>query len=504
VPFVSHGWLRLLPVLGCVVLGVVLAGCTTAPVPPASGDDGTEMVIAVAAEPAVLHPLAGYAPFGAAKVYQGLVERTRSGAVRPALATEAPRPAADGRSWTVRLRPGVSFSDGSPFDAADVAATYTALLDPAYAAPVRSRFAMLAKAVAVDVETVRFDLSRPNPTFDQLLTLGIVPSTALEQRRPVTEATDSAPVGTGPYRLTEWRRGDRAVFEVNRSYSGDTPRVAKLTVEFIADESVRAARMRAGTLDGTVLPVAVAAGFDDVAGVDVSTHTAADLRAVRFGPADPVTADQAVRTALNLAVDRAAVVADALGGHGRAADTPMPDALAEFVEPGGGFAPNPALAAQLLQKAGWLLGADGVRTGPAGRAAFTLGHPREDSTAGALARKFAEQAAAVGVEVTVRPTDPAVPVPATQAELVAFGEPFDPAGTGLAAEPATTDPAERASVYRAGQRAYLAAPSMVVLAAVDHGYVLRRSWNGYLPVTDAADAGLAWGAWWNVDTWTPR
>src|SRR5262245_17417265 len=101
------------------------------------------MVIAVADEPADLSPLAGYAEHGSAKLYDGLVEYQANRSLRPALATDLPEPAGDGLSWTVSLRSGVTFSDGSPFEAQDVVATYRALLDPARKSPVRQRFSML-------------------------------------------------------------------------------------------------------------------------------------------------------------------------------------------------------------------------------------------------------------------------------------------------------------------------------------------------------------------------
>jgi peptide/nickel transport system substrate-binding protein len=68
----------------------------------------------------------------------------------------------------------------------------------------------------------------------------------------------------------------------------------------------------------------------------------------------------------------------------------------------------------------------------------------------------------------------------------------------------TTDPAQRAVAYRQFQRAYVADPGMVFLAFVDHTYVVKANWTGYQPVVDSHGAGLTWGPWWNLPTWTPR
>lgn len=505
--------LRLLAPL--VAVALVGAACTGDPTPPASGDpDGTSLVIAVAEEPAGLDPLAGYAEHGAAKIFDGLVEHRSDLALRPALAVELPEPAPDGLSWTVRLRPGVTFSDGTPFEAQDVVATYRALLDPARSSPLRQRFSMLRNVTAVDPGTVRFELAAPYAPFPELLVLGIISSESVG-----TEA----PVGTGPYRLENWERGVRMVLAANDSYHDGPPAIEKVTVEFIADDVARSRRLRDGKLDGAALPPALAREFSDTDGMRVVAHSTADVRAVVLPSADPVTADPDLRLALNYAVNRESMVDRALAGEGRVAYTPMPEVLAEFVEPGTGYDYDVARALDALAVSGWALGPAGVRTRNGTEAAFALRYPAGDSVAQALAEAFATDARAIGVRVTAEAADAATLT--TGAFVVSFGDPFDPdpalfpllhSGTalggydnetvdaGLVAGRTATDPAERATAYRKTQRAWLTAPGMVVLAAPNHMYVMRESWDGYEPVVDAAGTDFTWGAWWNLQDWRPR
>jgi peptide/nickel transport system substrate-binding protein len=505
--------LRLLVPLFAVAL---VGACTGDPAPPASGDPaGTSLVVAVADEPADLSPLAGYAEHGAAKLFDGLVEYQANLALRPALAIDLPKPAADGLSWTVQLRSDVTFADGSPFAADDVVATYRALLDPARKSPVRQRFSMLKGVAAVGVYTVRFDLSAPYEPFAELLVLGIVSSES------VATAT---PVGTGPYRLTSWQRGTRMVLAANKSYFDGPPKITTVTIEFIPDDDARAKRLRDGKLDGAALPPALAAGFEETDGVQVVAHSAADVRAVVLPAGDPVTGDPDLRLALNYAVNRQAMVAGALAGMGRVATTPMPGVLAEFVEPDADFPFDLTRAIDALATSGWLPGDAGVRTKNGRQAAFTLRYRAGDTVAGGLAEAFATDARAIGVQVTPEKTaDPAAL--ATGPSVVSFGDPFDPdqelfaalhSGTALGGYDnasvdaaldtgrTVTDPAERATAYRKLQRAWVTAPGMVVLAAPNHTYVMRQSWDGYQPVVDAAGAGFTWGAWWNLEDWTPR
>ena len=506
--------LRLLAPLLAVAL---VAACTGDPAPPASGDpDGTSLVISVAEEPASLSPLAGYAEHGAAKLFDGLVEFQDNLEPTPALAIDLPEPAPDGRSWTVRLRPDVTFADGSPFEAADVVATYRALLDPATKSPVRQRFSMLKSVTLVNTATVRFDLTAPYAPFPELLTLGIVSSESV--------ATPS-PVGTGPYKLDSWTKGARLVLAANQSYWDGAPAIKKVTVEFVPDDETRASMLRAGKLDGATLPPALANRFEETDGVLVAVHSAADVRGVVLPAGDPVTSDPDLRLALNHAVNREAMVNGALAGKGRVASTPMPAVLAEFIEPEAEFETDLTQALDILAASGWVPGATGVRAKNGVPAAFTVRYRTGDSVSAALAEAFAIDARAVGIQVTPEATnDPAAL--ATGPAIVSLGDPFDPdpvlyqsfhsgpsalggyadttADAALDTARAATDPAERATAYRKFQRAWVTAPGMVVLVTTNHTYVMRESWDGYQPVVDAASADGTWGAWWNLEDWTPR
>ncbi len=407
---------RIAPVLAAAAL--VASACTGDPAPPASGNpDGTSLVIAVADEPAELNPLAGYAENGAAKIFDGLVEHDADSSLRPALAADLPEPSSDGRTWTVKLRPGVTFTDGTPFEAQDVVATYRAMLAPARRSPVRQRFAMLKSVTAVDPSTVEFTLTAPYAPFPDLLVLGILPSESL------AAGSTPAPVGTGPYRLTDWRHGSRMVLEANKDYWDGPPAIKKVTIEFIPDDDTRADRLREGKLDGAALPPTLAAKFANTDGLRVVSHSAADVRAVVLPAGDPVTGDPAVRLALNNAVNRTRMVKDVLAGQGSAAFTPMPRVLAEFVEPEASFDHDITRALDRLESSGWVTGPDGVRVKGRTAARFTLRYVAGDTVSADLAEAFATNARSVGIRVDVEPVSAA---PKSGPMMVGFGDPFDP------------------------------------------------------------------------------
>jgi peptide/nickel transport system substrate-binding protein len=506
----------LLPV--CLLTAATLvAGCTGEPTPsrPGTVDDNTTITLADAAEPSTLNPVQGFAPYGGSRMYDGLVGYGADRALRPVLATGMPVVSADGRSWTVQLHERVKFADGSPLTAADVVAEYNAVLDPAAKSPLRPDFDMLAGVVAVDDLTVRFDLAFPFPTFPTRLVLGIIPRTA--------SPTDPRPPGTGAYAVTAWDKGKQLVLGLNKHYYGVTPKVVKVTVAFVPDDTTRADRMRNGDFDGIELPPEQAVAAAKLDGVKVITEDSADYRAVALPLSNPVTGDRAVRLALNFAVDRKELIGSALGGKGTPAYTPMPDSLPEFVDPQATYRFDRTAAGRILDQAGWVAGADGIRAKAGVRAAFTVGYPAGDLERKAIAQAFAGQLRAVGFDVTA-----AQDAGPDAARIVSGGNPFDPdlavrsvLRTGGADNPTgysdpavdaaldaahkATDPAARATAFRAAQRAYLGDPGLVTLAFVTHTYAVHDNWAGSVAIIEPAAHGpLAWGPWWNLETWTIR
>jgi peptide/nickel transport system substrate-binding protein len=522
-----------------LVVPAALVGCTAAPTLTASGStDSTALVLAVPAEPQNVHPLAGYGQHGAAKVFDGLLEHQADLSVRPALAAEMPTPSADGKSWTVKLRGDVRFHDGSKLDGKDVEATYRALLDPAYGSPLRTRYSMITGVTEVTPptttttvppttssrvaspptratvpvgSTVRFDLSQPYAPFLDLLVLGIVPSETLTQPAPVAALKS---VGTGPYQLAEWKRGESMTLNANSSYFGGAPTVAKVTVEFVPDDDARVQRVRDGKLDSVALPPKQAKTFENSDVFAVLAQRSAGVRTVQMPADNPVTSDPQIRLALNYAVNRRGMIDGPLAGHGTEAYTPVSPVLAEFFEPAAKFSYDVPTAKSFLDTGGWTTGSDGIRTKNAVPARFTLVYPAGDTVARDLATAFAADADAVGIQVSTRV---GVPV-AGEASVISVGDPFDPdlalypllrggdakISGPLEAARTTTDPAQRAVEYRKMQRTYVESPSMVVLAGIEHTYLLRRNWTGYQAVVDTDGQDATWGAWWNLSRWQPR
>lgn len=282
-------------------------------------------------------------------LYDTLVELDRKGKLVAGLA-ESWSTAGDGLSVTFKLRRNVKFQDGTAFDAGDVAATFRRLLDPKTASPKAADFRAVSGVTAVDASTARFALKEP---FAPLLAALASGWGAILPEEKVESGWDFAtkPAGTGPYRLTEWRRDAYAQLEANGSYFRGAPKVASVRVAFVADPAVRLQGLLSGAFSGlTTL------SSDDAAALKGKSFTAVReasslVNVLAINNRRPYLSDPRVRRALTHAIDREAVLEVAYGG-GRMVGTFM-DPQSPFYRDFSGLVPfDPEKARALLRQAG--------------------------------------------------------------------------------------------------------------------------------------------------------
>ncbi|HWH00499.1 MAG TPA: ABC transporter substrate-binding protein [Pilimelia sp.] len=513
----------------------VLAGGLVACAAPARSDRPADaIVLGAAAEPDHLNPVLGFAADGGSKIFDGLVALDQRLQVTPALAETLPRVSSDGLTITYTLRSGVTFHDGTALTAHDVVFTYQAVRDPGTNSTLRAAFDALRDVRATDDRTVVFRLRYPYAPFVTRTTLGIVPARALSGVDVDTAGFNRRPVGTGPYRLESWTSGEKMVLVANDAYWGGAPAVKRVTIAFVADDNVRAARLRSGELDGADLPAKIADRFADTAGYRRYDVPSADYRIVNLPLEHPVTADPAIRRAVDLAVDRAALVRTVLGGQGQPGFGLVSPAATEWYE---ASLTRPASAqrdraAQVLERAGWRLGGDGIRVRDGRRAAFTLMYAAGDSLRKDLATAVASDARRVGIDVTLTGLDWSAISPRLGRDAVIYGggTPYDPdydlydmlhssrAGEGWANPGRYRSPtvdalldrarrsgdrAERSRLYRQVQAAVAGDAPIVGLVFIHHTYLLRDAWTGVSPRTEAHEH-FANGLYWNLHAWVPR
>ncbi|AYD02651.1 ABC transporter substrate-binding protein [Neorhizobium sp. NCHU2750] len=284
-------------VLGALLGSVLAIGAGMSPARAASGD----IKIVLAEEADLLEPcMATRSNIGRIimeNVSETLTEldvRGKKG-VMPRLA-EKWEQTADG-AWRFHLRQGVKFSDGKPFTAKDVKYSFDRIFSDKNVCESRRYFGGIKFDVkVVDDYTIDFKADPVQPILPLLMSLvTIVPDgTSLEFIRQ--------PVGTGPYKLTDWTPGQQIVLQARDDYWGKKPEVTKATYLFRADPAVRAAMVQAGEADlaPSISQTDATNPKTDFSYLDSETvylrldHNIAPVNDVR------------VRKALNLAIDRKA------------------------------------------------------------------------------------------------------------------------------------------------------------------------------------------------------
>ncbi len=289
-------------------------------------------------------------------IFDALVDRDpRTGRILPRLATLWRTP--DERTWEFRLRPGVRFHTGEPLTARSVAFTFNRTKDPQTRSLAASAFAPVESAEVVNEATVRFRTSNPYPLFIQrLVEWPILPERYVTQN---VERWAERPVGSGPYLMRRWERGQQVVLDRNEGYWGSKPALRTIIFRTIQEPATQVAGLLAGDVDmiSDLLP-------DQIEAVEKSGRAHVITRpkvlqavilldaAGRTDPRGPFT-DRRVRQAVNYGVNVDAIIKNILRGAAtrtRAGVSPLQFGFDAKIEH---FPYEPDRARQLLAAAGY-------------------------------------------------------------------------------------------------------------------------------------------------------
>ena len=306
----------------------------------------------------------------------------------------------DGLTWTVTIRDDVSFTDGEPLTAEDVAFTYNTVK----ASSSVSDFTMLDYAEAADDRTVVFHMNRPFSIWPYTMAVtGIVPEHAYD-----SATYGASPIGSGRYILKQWDRGQQVILEANPDYYGGEPLMKKVTILFMEEDAAFLAA-QAGQVDLAY----TSATYSDqqIEGYSLASYATVDNRGFNL-PAVPeqtdaqgrtvgndLTADVRVRRAINMGIDRQEMIDHVLNGYGSPAYS-VCDQMPWYSE-ASEVEYDPEGAAALLDEAGWKNGDDGVREKDGVKAELNLLYSAGDSVRQALAADFADQLGDLGISCTL-------------------------------------------------------------------------------------------------------
>jgi peptide/nickel transport system substrate-binding protein len=298
------------------------------------------------------HKTSGTLTFQTLKsVYDTLVEPDPQGKIIPALA-ESWEVSPDALIWTFHLRPGVRFHNGDELTAGDVKATFERIRSEAVASPNAGEFAAIAAMETPDEATIVLRLSKPYAPLLATLASGwgaILPAGLIAAGHDF----GSLPVGTGPYRLSEWVRDSKIVLTRNEDYwMAGLPKLDTVVMNIITERAVQVQGLLTGELDVSYLidkedlPV-----LEENPDVRVERSLTALILVMAMNCSDPLLSDLRIRQAINHAVDKQTVLDVAYGG-GQVIGTFMDSGNAYYKDFSGLYTYDPGRAKALLAEAG--------------------------------------------------------------------------------------------------------------------------------------------------------
>lgn len=237
--------------------------------------------------------------------------------------------AEDGLSYTFRLRPGVTFTDRTPFDASSVKASLDTVLRRAGPEGGVGLIENIKSVDVVDARTVRINLKAPDATFLARMTWGVAPAHIYKFTGPANETAKGRFVGTGPYRLTQHVPDQRTVYEAYAGYWGTQPKTRRIITTFLADASSLAAAAESGQVDlgfRTFNPEDIRR-LQQSARVTVQRGPSLSVRYIVFNVTAKPFDDVRVRRGIAFALDRDRIAANVFGGINSALYSMVPPGL---------------------------------------------------------------------------------------------------------------------------------------------------------------------------------
>lgn len=337
-----------------------------------------------------------------------------SAAYSPGLASRWER--VDPITLRFHLRPGARWQDGAPVTAGDVVFSFAAFTDSLLDAPARTALDQIAGVTAEDSSTVRvrFTHSYPEQLYDATFHVRIFPAHVwrdLPRNSWQTDTTLSRLVGSGPYRIARWERGQSLTL-VADTVGGQRTKIGTAIWRFAADPEAALNLVLSGEADL----------LETVGSPQRAARVEADsaLRAVHYpaavygflgyqllgrSPGSSVLADRSIRQALNMAVDRAALATAIYGAGSKAPPGPMAQVQWIWDDSISVLPYDTAHAGRTLTDAGWIVGADGIRHKAGRPLALDILVPSTSLGRKRLAEALQEQWRGVGIAATITAVD---------------------------------------------------------------------------------------------------
>ena len=355
-----------------------------------------------------MDPVKGFMSYGYPFVNEALIQADTNSEYVADLATDW-EVSEDALTYTFNLREGVTFSDGTPFTAEDVVFTY----EEVQKNQANNENVDLTKLKSVEADgdyKVVFTLNECySPFLDTVAMLQIVPSDSYN-----SETFDTAPIGTGAYKVAQYDTNQQIILQINDSYWGGTPDIEQVNI-ISMDQDTAYSNAVSGQLDVVMVgSTYINETIDsmtlhkletmDVRNVSLPTLTEQvmkDSQGNEYNVGNNVTSDIAVRKALSIGINRQEIIDNAFNGEGKPAvnfTDNLPWASTDDYEDN-----QVDEAKKTLEDAGWTdADGDGIREKGDLKCSFDLIAPGNDEDRYKLATALAENAKNLGIEINVR------------------------------------------------------------------------------------------------------
>ena len=400
---------------------VLLAACSPAGAPAPSGDAGAAPAAGGPTKGGTLRlmghqEVAGMGPDDqGASVQETVVRAIHDSVVMldeqeivQGVLAESYEVAEDGLTYTFHLVQGVKFHDGKDFTSADVKYTYDYYRNPDNAAAIVGEFAGVDSVETPDDATVVVKMSSVNAA--SLVLWAATPIAHSEYHAQVGEdAYRTNPIGTGPFKLVNWIPAEVTELEAYEDYFRGAPNIAAIRQEVVPDPAVRSLAIESGDSDSALWPLLVEDSLRLAQEPDKYTVIKTSTAGVKHFPLNnklPQLSDKRVRQAMLHALDRQRIIDELWNGAAVIAHTnlgPKNIFYSTNDDPATKhYDYDVAAANALLDEAGWVMGAEGVREKDGTKLSFTCTTITGDTARRPIAELAQQMLAEVGVDMQLQ------------------------------------------------------------------------------------------------------
>ena len=415
-----------------------------------------------------------------------------------------------------------TWHDGEPVTAEDVKFTIEAIMNPENGSENAPNYEDVQEINVIDDHTISFQLDAPNVAFLDYMTMAVLPKHLLEGEDMQTSDFFRNPVGTGPYKLESWEKGQAITLTRNEDYFKGTPNIDTIVFKIVEDDNAKALQLRSGELNLALLTPKDAAAFTEDESYTCYDMKISDYRGIMFNFANEYWQNNRdLIPAVCYGIDRQAIVDAVLLGQGMTAYGPLQRNIYnnENVEH---YDYDPVKAKAVLEDAGCEMGEDGFYYRNGEKVGFVISVGAGDQVRADIAQIAAQELKEIGMDVTVEiPTQ--VDWGGQMAYLIGWGSPFDADdhtykvfGTDKGANYSSysnelvdqyltkarqsDDPEVRKEAYARFLEELAKDPAYAFICYIDANYVADSRIQGIDSHTVMGHHGV--GIFWNVKDWT--